>query len=62
MECSGDCCPKARIDLTVNGEEVLVNSFVTKVFANTVLGLVQSLSDVPTPETIELKISLPKEE
>ena len=44
-------------DLTINGEEIELNSFVESFVSQTVMGMVKSLRGVSDIETIDLKIS-----
>ena len=57
MGCKSDQKPVARVDLTINGEKIGLNSFVEGFISQTVLGMVKSLRGVSDAETIELKIS-----
>ncbi|HFE52332.1 MAG TPA: hypothetical protein ENK07_02750 [Bacteroidetes bacterium] len=44
--------------LFVNGEEIPLNEFVNEMFANVVLGMIQSLKGVEDPKEIELRVEL----
>ena len=57
MGCKSDQKPVARVDLTIDGEKIGLNSFVEGFISQTVLGMVKSLRGVSDAETIELKIS-----
>ncbi len=49
---------KTGVELMVNGIEVKLNPFVSLVFKNVILGLVNSLKGVENPREIEVKIKL----
>ena len=45
-----------RTTLKVNGEDIPLNEFVNRFFANVLRGMVQSLKGVETPNVIEVKV------
>ena len=57
MTCETNTKPTARVELTVDGKAIELNSFVENFVAQTVIGMVRSLRDVGEHETISLKIS-----
>ena len=57
MECKSSQEGEFKVDLTINGEKVELNSFVDCFISHTVVGMVKSLRGVDKIETLDLKIS-----
>ncbi|MFW9916453.1 MAG: hypothetical protein ACFFGZ_12680 [Candidatus Thorarchaeota archaeon] len=46
-----------HLEITVNGSSVSTNAFVSRVFSNTIIGLISSLDGLPSEiETIEIQL------
>jgi hypothetical protein len=46
-----------NVELTINGEKVRTNPYVSSVFINVLLGLVKTLKDVEEPGEVVVRIS-----
>ncbi len=57
MVCDSNQKPVTNAELTVNGKNIELNSFVESFISQTVMGMVKSLRGVDNIETIDLKIS-----
>ncbi|MFQ5979024.1 MAG: hypothetical protein ACE5OZ_12935 [Candidatus Heimdallarchaeota archaeon] len=49
--------PKYECEIAINGLSIDVNEFVTRIFSNTIIGMISSLDGLPPEhEKIEIKI------
>ncbi len=61
MVCDANQKSVTNADLTVNGKNIELNSFVKSFISQTVMGMVKSLRGIDRIETIDLKISTKSE-
>ena len=61
MACENDQDPAIRAELTVNGQEIKLNSFVQDFIGGAIVGMVGSLRGVGDVRTATLSISIPSD-